>query len=241
MAQNSQCTLLRGSQNVRSQCDSLYDMILNSFCLAVFNWAFNYAHNEDRWNPEELISSEPYLKDSSKKIVPPLRPGNPIPKDANVDIMVTHGPPWKHLDRTTSGVMAGCPNLLRALDRVRPRLHCFGHIHEAWGAERVAWRDDSAADVATANVGPLGEQTELLGRLPQGPQPQDSKEILHPWLKSVVDARAAYVDISHTSEKPLKAGFETLLVNSSIMTLKYEPDQAGWLVDLELPKGAQSS
>jgi hypothetical protein len=213
-------------------------MKLNSLCFVVFNWAFNYAHHEDRWNPEELISTEPFLKNPSEKVVPPLRPGNPIPKNATVDIMITHGPPWKHLDRTTSGEMAGCPNLLRALDRVRPRLHCFGHIHEAWGAERVIWKDDSAVDATTANLCPLGERSELLGHLPQ---PSDPKEIQHPWLQSVVDARAAYVDVSNTSTKPLKVGFETLLVNSSIMTLKYKPDQAGWLVDLELPRDGQSS
>jgi Icc-related predicted phosphoesterase len=102
--------------------------LINSF-ITVFNWAFNYAHNEDRWNPPELISKEPFLKDRSQKVVPPAQPGHYIPSD-DVDIIMTHGPPWQHLDQTSRGIFAGCPQLLQALDRVRPRLHCFGHIHE---------------------------------------------------------------------------------------------------------------
>ena len=53
--------------------------------------------------------------------------------------MLTHGPPYKILDHTASGNDVGCENLLRAVKRCRPRLHCFGHIHEGWGAERLDW------------------------------------------------------------------------------------------------------
>ncbi|KAJ7652236.1 Metallo-dependent phosphatase-like protein [Mycena rosella] len=54
---------------------------------------------------------------------------------ARTDVLVTHGPPFAHLD---SG-HAGCAALLAALWRVRPRLHVFGHVHAARGGERVAW------------------------------------------------------------------------------------------------------
>ncbi len=49
------------------------------------------------------------------------------------DVLVTHGPPRGILDRTVTGVAVGCDDLLAALARVRPRLHVFGHIHEAYG------------------------------------------------------------------------------------------------------------
>jgi hypothetical protein len=26
-------------------------------------------------------------------------------------------------------------------------LHCFGHIHEGWGAERVRWKEDDDIDI----------------------------------------------------------------------------------------------
>ncbi|KAJ3508613.1 hypothetical protein NLJ89_g5661 [Agrocybe chaxingu] len=58
----------------------------------------------------------------------------------NTDILITHGPPAHHLD---AGY--GCLALLRALWRVRPRLHVFGHIHAARGAECVPWQDDQLA------------------------------------------------------------------------------------------------
>ncbi|KAL4964374.1 metallophosphatase domain-containing protein [Aspergillus stella-maris] len=58
----------------------------------------------------------------------------------DVDITITHGPPKGIMDTTNSGDRAGCPRLLEAVARSRPRVHCFGHIHEGWGAKLVAWR-----------------------------------------------------------------------------------------------------
>lgn len=54
-----------------------------------------------------------------------------IPK--GIDILVTHGPPYGVLDETINKEHAGCEELKKAVkERVRPRIHCFGHIHE-WG------------------------------------------------------------------------------------------------------------
>lgn len=50
-----------------------------------------------------------------------------------IDVLITHGPPLGILDRTSRGDAVGCADLLAALVRVRPRLHVFGHIHEAYG------------------------------------------------------------------------------------------------------------
>ena len=50
-----------------------------------------------------------------------------------IDILVTHGPPYGRLDRVVSGERAGSRALAEAVARVRPRLHVFGHIHEARG------------------------------------------------------------------------------------------------------------
>jgi Icc-related predicted phosphoesterase len=97
----------------------------------VYNWAFNYPHNEDRWNPSSLISKIGFPKDQKLPVVKPTTPSTPIPADAKIDLVMTHGPPWMHRDKCfLQGTRAGCPQLLQALDRVRPRLHCFGHIHE---------------------------------------------------------------------------------------------------------------
>ena len=50
-----------------------------------------------------------------------------------VDVLITHTPPYRIFDTTYRGDAAGCPELAAALRRIRPRLHLFGHIHEAYG------------------------------------------------------------------------------------------------------------
>ena len=51
----------------------------------------------------------------------------------NTDVLVTHGPPRAILDRTFLGENVGCDDLRAAVERIRPRLHVFGHIHEGYG------------------------------------------------------------------------------------------------------------
>jgi predicted phosphohydrolase len=55
-----------------------------------------------------------------------------IPDDT--DVLITHGPPARILDETRDGPV-GCEDLLRTVERIKPRLHAFGHIHEGYGAE----------------------------------------------------------------------------------------------------------
>jgi hypothetical protein len=72
------------------------------------NWAFQYPRSEDVW---------------TRKI------------PAEVDILVTHGPPRGHLDLMSWG----CLFLLKEVWRIRPRLHAFGHVHEGVGVEMAAF------------------------------------------------------------------------------------------------------
>lgn len=107
------------------------------------DWAFPYERYEDRYNPADSSLSD------AKNIAV-----NPIPSydgtENPVDIMVTHGPPYGRLDATNSGDLAGCPHLLRALMRAKPLLHCFGHIHEGRGAERVRWAGGDVASTSSS-------------------------------------------------------------------------------------------
>ena len=50
------------------------------------------------------------------------------------DILLTHGPPWRHLD---GGLHAGSISLAKEVARARPRLVVFGHIHAGYGQEDV--------------------------------------------------------------------------------------------------------
>ena len=54
-----------------------------------------------------------------------------IPEDT--DILITHGPPQGILDRTPAGDLAGCEELRKRIDAIRPGLHVFGHIHLGYG------------------------------------------------------------------------------------------------------------
>lgn len=61
-----------------------------------------------------------------------------IPDD--VDILITHGPPYGILDKVARdyGASVGDIDLREALEkRIRPRLHVFGHIHENGGQQIV--------------------------------------------------------------------------------------------------------
>ncbi|KAI0142630.1 Metallo-dependent phosphatase-like protein [Xylariaceae sp. FL1272] len=91
-------------------------------------YAFAYPPHEDRFNHGK----------------------RPIPE--GVDIVMTHGPPaasleslWR-LDANSSGEHCGCPNLLQAVARARPKLHCFGHIHEGYGAQAINWSTNILRD-----------------------------------------------------------------------------------------------
>lgn len=51
----------------------------------------------------------------------------------NTDVLITHGPPAGFGDRTVSGDKVGCEELSKVIEKVRPRVHAFGHIHEGYG------------------------------------------------------------------------------------------------------------
>jgi len=53
-----------------------------------------------------------------------------IPK--GIDVLVTHGPAFRLRDANQEGIHCGCRELKKALGRVKPKLHVFGHIHEGY-------------------------------------------------------------------------------------------------------------
>jgi len=58
-----------------------------------------------------------------------------IPDDT--DVLITHTPPLDILDVSSSGLVLGCPHLQERLAYLRPKLHCFGHVHAASGARTL--------------------------------------------------------------------------------------------------------
>lgn len=70
-----------------------------------------------------------------------------IPDDTQ--ILITHGPPLGIGDLAMDGRRTGCEDLLRRIDKVRPALHIFGHIHEARGT----WRREGTTHVNACTYG----------------------------------------------------------------------------------------
>lgn len=53
---------------------------------------------------------------------------------ANTDVLITHGPPKGILDYNAfDKFYCGCEELAVKVDEVKPKLHCFGHIHSRYG------------------------------------------------------------------------------------------------------------
>ncbi len=70
-------------------------------------WAFS-THQFDGQDPDEVWEKVP----------------------EGIDVLVTHGPAWGRFDVPFGGYNhVGCPSLMRNIQRIKPRVHIFGHIH----------------------------------------------------------------------------------------------------------------
>jgi Calcineurin-like phosphoesterase len=59
--------------------------------------------------------------------------------ESKLDILISHGPAQGLCDADSQGKADGCAGLLRALERVRPRLVVCGHRHEGRGSVEIEW------------------------------------------------------------------------------------------------------
>lgn len=70
----------------------------------------------------------------------------------NTDILLTHGPPYGILDLNYEKVNTGCPKLIKhVLERIKPKYHIFGHIHEAYGTFYFNETDTTFINASTCN------------------------------------------------------------------------------------------
>ncbi|MDM8547246.1 metallophosphatase domain-containing protein [Candidatus Venteria ishoeyi] len=75
---------------------------------AFMNWAFNRERGSDIRRHWALVPDK-------------------------TDVLITHGPVFGILDRCRGGHRAGCEDLLATVQRIKPRIHACGHIHESYG------------------------------------------------------------------------------------------------------------
>ena len=151
-----------GDITTRGRKDQVHDF-LNWYAKLDFKYKIFIAGNHDfffeKESPEEISNLIPagiiYLNDSGIEIEGLKIWGSPIQPwfydwafnrqrgaeikahwdliPNNIDILITHGPPYGLLDLTIRREHVGCLDLLNKIRAIKPKTHVFGHIHEAYG------------------------------------------------------------------------------------------------------------
>lgn len=156
-----------------------------------------------------------------------------------VDLVITHGPPKGIMDYTNSRQRAGCPDLFAAVARARPRLHCFEHIHEGWGAKLVTWRDE-LSEMPSHFTDIDNDRSVVVEKLSGFRQSRfDTTESKEQKSKKAEHHRQerCYIASHCTGDtNPLEFGKRTLFINAAIQGTEEYPLQMPWLVELELPR-----
>ena len=96
--------------------------------------------------------------------------------DDDIDIVMTHGPPHGILDKVTHQTRGtekhlGCETLLEEIKRVKPIMHCFGHIHEGNDIQLQIWdrwHDGKELEVHTKMAGRRREDNAMEYRVVRG-------------------------------------------------------------------------
>lgn len=151
-----------------------------------------------------------------------------------VDVAITHGPPKGILDYTDSRVRAGSASLFAAIARARPQLHCFGHIHEAWGAKLASWRDIPDGD-EPSHFTAIDNNRSVVVETLAGVHPRkfdDPEMIEEKKRKLEVYEQKGYCPV--TLESGIGRGSQTLFVNAAIEGPDDSAQQTPWVVSLDL-------
>lgn len=167
---------------------------------------------------------------------------------AGIDVAMTHGPPRDVLDTagfdypqySMATTRAGCPGLFEAVARARPRVHCFGHIHEAWGAYRAVWKEthtrekkDTAEEAIdrerSKDIAVLADIKPRTVLDPPATAAQAAQ--LMEWSRQ----QGVHIDLEAEGER---RGEETWFINAAIQGYREKPSQLPFVVDMMLDKAS---
>ncbi|KAF2131933.1 Metallo-dependent phosphatase, partial [Dothidotthia symphoricarpi CBS 119687] len=162
---------------------------------------FQYSTDEDRYNPSAISPLWAKNVGTETSIIP-----------AGTDIVMTHGPPKYVLDSTADGQSAGCEHLRRAIERVKPKLHCFGHIHGGYGAQRLEF-DNSKTRGDSDSIVPLAKE----------------------WVGKNQAKRKGFASLPPGSAEEFRGGKQTLCINAAMEGEEGRLENAPWFVEVQLP------
>jgi len=111
-------SLIINNKNIIYLKDSSYEYKENGFCFKIWGSPWTTLYGKEG---KAFQVSTQELKGKWEL----------IPKDT--DILVTHGPPLGVCDMNLAKQHCGCPELLAVVNKIKPRIHLFGHIHEGYG------------------------------------------------------------------------------------------------------------
>ncbi|KAK5991045.1 hypothetical protein PT974_09321 [Cladobotryum mycophilum] len=149
------------------------------------------------------------------------------------------------LDTTRTQENAGCATLFRAITSSRPKIHCFGHIHEAWGAYLAKWQTErtpssfipfmhsSTTSIDTASSRTIQSLNDVKPNI--GNEEMEESERKQKRLLELAKKRGFHVDLTE-GKNQLTPGEQTLFVNAAVMDVRYYPTQLPWLIDVNLSK-----
>lgn len=175
-----------------------------------------------------------------------------------VDVAMTHGPPrgvldmagWEEHEGLPEAMRAGCAHLFTSISRARPRVHCFGHIHEAWGAYLAKWRPQTHPPSSTSASTGILPETELVAaedtideeasksiitlkelkpRTVLCPPPTDAQMAR---LRHFSEERGVHIDLEELRGE--EDGRHTLFLNAAIQGFLEKPSQMPFVLDMML-------
>jgi hypothetical protein len=166
--------------------------------------AFQYPLTHDRFNPKAYVHPDMHACGTQSSII---RHGT--------DIVMTHGIPTRFTD-TIPGITHGHYNhLMRAIHRVRPKLHCFGGVEQQNKIYRVQWNHSETTRRAGHEMRDVPTVTD---------PPNTGKSYLG--FSQMCDAH---------QDDFIAADDQTLFVNAPIENAQHQPYNTPWLVRLKLP------
>lgn len=155
---------------------------------------------------------------------------------SGIDIVVTHGPPHGIMDISTEKKRIGCPQLFAAVAKAQPRIHCFGHAHDGWGAKLVTWRSQ-ISDTPSHFTDIDNDKSYVIKNVLSLKESKfESKEESKAREEKVSAHRLrGHCEAGHSGDNMAYLGNgQTLFVNAAVKGHN-SLDQLPWVVDIELP------